>query len=386
MQVEPAASSELARLGGLEGLARSVMVGVVPLAALEALGSKAAVSYVFFGGATITLFFTLNVGWFEVRLQRRWVMTMSGGFLFAAAVLFTFASGPLFAVAIGLRSTAASIFSVCLSLYIIDYIGKRELTVTEARRQVYTGAAWLLGPFVGVSLWSRGHPDAPFVISAVMTTAMVAYFWRLRLHRNPVLLGPTKASSNPIRNVVRFFDQRNMRIAYAITSTRAVFWAALFIYGPIYVVEAGFPTWVAGSFLSVSSAMLFLAPLVGRSADRFGTRQVIIGSLLLMAAGATGLAVLRDERPLGLVFWLTGAMGGAALDVLGNIPFVRMVKPRERTAMTTVFSTWREVSFLVAPALGAAALALGAFWLLYVAIAGLLLAAAAATTFLPRRL
>ncbi len=86
------------------------------------------------------------------------------------------------------------------------------------------------------------------------------------------------------------------------------------------------------------------------------------------------------------MFWLLGALGGAALDLLGNIPFMKMVKPRERTAMTTVFSTWREVSFLVAPLIAAGALAVGSFRILYVVMAALSAGAAAATSFLPRRI
>ena len=49
------------------------------------------------------------------------------------------------------------------------------------------------------------------------------------------------------------------------------------------------------------------------------------------------------------MFWCTAALGCACLDVLGNIPFMRMVKPYERTDMTMVFSTWREMSELLTP-------------------------------------
>ena len=384
--LEPSVGTELARLNFLEGLARAVMNGVVPLAAYEALGSKQAVSYVFIGGAVITVLFTLNVGALERRLHRRWVVTMAAAFLVVAAVLLAFADGPLFALAIGLRSAEASIFSVCLSLYIMDYIGKRDLTVTESRRIVYTGAAWLVGPTLGVWLWSSASKTAPFGVSAVITLVMIGYFWRLRFHRHPVLLTPNSAIPNPFVNIVRYFGQRHLRIAYVITLSRAVFWAALFVYGPIYIVEAGMPTWTAGVFLSVASAMLFTSPLIRRAADRFGSRSVIIASFVLMAVGMLALALLPEPQPLGVAFWLVGSVGGAALDVLGNIPFMRTVKPRERTAMTTVFSTWREVSFLVAPVIAAVALAAGSFRILYVVLALLLAAAAVATSYLPKRI
>ncbi|WP_420451945.1 MFS transporter [Ilumatobacter sp.] len=384
--VDPGAGIELARLNGLEGLARSMMVGVVPLSALEALGSKQAVSAVFFGGALITLALTLSSGWLEARLQRRWLVTSAMAAVFVAAALFTVADGPLFAVAEGLRSAEASLFSVCVSLYIMDHIGSGELTGTEPLRLMYSGAAWLIGPSVGVTLYGRGHANAPFVISMCLSAMAVAYFWRLRLHRNPVLLTPTTTVTNPARNVVRFFSQPQLRTAYAITTTRAVFWAALFIYGPIYVVEAGLATWLAGSFLSVASAMLFTSPLVGRAARRFGTRQVILVALAWMSASMVALASIGEPRPVGVVFWLTGAAGGAALDVVGNIPFMRTVHHHERIAMTSVFSTWREASFVVTPVLAGGALVLGSFWTLYLAIAVVLALGLVATTSLPARI
>jgi MFS family permease len=385
-QLEPGPGTELARLSGLEGLSRAIVVGVIPLTALDALGSKTAVSYVFLAGACVTLLFTLNVGRLELLVQRRWVVTLSIACLITSMSLFMLADGPVFAVAIGLRSAQASLFSVCLSLYIMDYIGKQELTRTESRRMVYGASAWLIGPSAGIWLWTQVGRSAPFIVSIVMAIGTVAYFWRLRLHRNPVLMTPTTTVTHPFRNIARFFSQRHLRIAYAITTTRAVFWAALFVYGPIYIVEAGLPTWMAGVFLSIASSMLFIGPLVDRAARKFGTRQVIVAALVLMAAGMTGLAVIGDARPVGVALWILGAVGGAALDVLGNIPFMRMVKPRERIAMTTVFSTWREVSFLIAPAIAAGSLAVGSFWLLYVVIAVMLLATAVAATYLPRRL
>lgn len=363
-----------------------MMVGVIPLAALEALGSKAAVSYAFFAGAVITLLFTLNIGALEAVMQRRWVMMLGAGFLVTAASMFMFASGPLLGVAIGLHSAEASIFSVCLSLYIMDFIGKAELTTTESRRMLYNGAAWSVGPSIGVWFWSRSLGDVPFLISITTTAVMVTYFWRLRFHHNPVLRGPTRTVTRPWHNIARYFGQRYLRVAYAITTARAIFWAALFVYGPIYVVEAGLPIWAAGTFLSISSATLFLSPLVRRIADRVGLRTTIVAAFAMMSCAMTGLAVLDEARPFGVVLWMIGAVGGAAIDVLGNIPFMRLVKPRERGAMTSVFSTWRESSFLLAPLIAAVALALGEFWYLYATLAVLLAGGAWATTFLPRRL
>jgi len=75
------------------------------------------------------------------------------------------------------------------------------------------------------------------------------------------------------------------------------------------------------------------------------------------------------------------------IDVVGNIPFMRMVKPRERVAMATVFSTWREMSALLSPLLAALILGVGLpFAAFFVLIAVLTGGAATLALWLPRRL
>jgi hypothetical protein len=98
------------------------------------------------------------------------------------------------------------------------------------------------------------------------------------------------------------------------------------------------------------------------------------------------LYVIGEPKPIGLIFWVSAALGGVTLDVLGNIPFMRMVKPRERTEMTMIFSTWREGSQLLTPLLVSIVLLFAPFEIFYVLLALLLFGAAIKASFLPRRL
>jgi len=293
---------------------------------------------------------------------------------------------PLFALGIGMRSAAASIFSVCMSLYIMDYIGKRDLTRNESRRMQYSGAAWLIGPALGVWLYGHTHPVAAYLVSITAAIFMLAYFWRLRLGGDNVIRAARTHPPNPLRAIARYLDQPRLRIAYGITLSRSCFWMALFVYGPIYVVESGQSAWVAGLLLSGVSGLLFLSPVVRHLADRFGTRQVITVALVLTGLSAVALGVLGPAKPIGILFWVTGALGGSALDVLGNIPFMRTVRPRERTEMTVVFSTWREASELLTPAVAAAVIFVAPFWTFYLVLGTAHFAAAVGASHLPRRL
>ena len=380
------AGEPIARLNACEGFARSMLMGLIPLLALEALGSKEMVTRAYLAASILTLLITLNFAGLERLLQRRWVVTLGVGFSLTAILILTFGEGWVISIAIGLQSAAASLFSVCLSLYIMDYIGKKELIFTESKRLLYTGIAWMIGPALGLWLWQEIGHWAPLLLSACAACGMLAFFWYLRLGHSQVIQQAKRPSVNIFRIIPRFLGQSALRIAYWIMLSRAIFWMTVFIYAPIYVVESGLPNWVAGIFLSLVSSLLIVSPLIRRLAGRFGTRMLIVNALGLTGVAMAMLYFLGEPKPIGLLFWLIAALGGAIVDVLGNIPFMRMVKPRERTEMTMIFSTWREGSQLLTPLLVSLVLLVAPFEAFYLLLALIVISAAIVATFLPRRL
>ncbi len=380
------AGESFARLNALEGIARSLLMGVIPLLALEALGSKEMVTRAYLLASILTLAITLNFAMLERLLQRRWVVTLGVACTMIAMTILLLGEGMLMALGIGLQQAAASLFSVCLSLYIMDYIGKQELIYTETRRMLYAGIVWMVGPSLGLWLWENGASWAPFVLTIFAAAGMLSYFWYLRLGHGQGIQKARSHSVNVIKIIPRYFKQRPLRIAYWITMSRSIFWVTLFIYGPIYVIEAKLPAWVAGGLLSLVSALLLISPLIRRFAGRVGTRLAIIIALVLVGSSMSILYVIGEPKPIGLIFWVSAALGGVTLDVLGNIPFMRMVKPRERTEMTMIFSTWREGSQLLTPLLVSIVLLFAPFEIFYVLLALLLFGAAIKASFLPRRL
>jgi len=380
------AGESFARLNALEGIARSLLMGVIPLMALEALGSKEMVTRAYLLASILTLTITLNFAALERLLQRRWVVTLGVACTMIAMTILLLGDGLIMALGIGLQQAAASLFSVCLSLYIMDYIGKQELIYTETRRMLYVGIVWMVGPSLGLWLWENAASWVPFTLTVFAAAGMLSYFWYLRLGHGQGIQKARSRSVNVFKIIPRYFKQRPLRIAYWITMSRSIFWVTLFIYGPIYVIEAKLPTWVAGGLLSLVSALLLISPLIRRFAGRVGTRLTIIYALVLVGSSMLMLYFIGEPKLIGLVFWVSAALGGVTLDVLGNIPFMRMVKPRERTEMTMIFSTWREGSQLLTPLLVSLVLLFAPFKIFYVLLALFLFGAAIKASYLPRRL
>ena len=380
------AGESFARLNALEGIGRSLLMGVIPLLALEVLGSKEMVTRAYLLASILTLTITLNFAALERLLQRRWVVTLGVACTMIGMTILLLGDGPIMALGIGLQQAAASLFSVCLSLYIMDYIGKRELIYTETRRMLYAGIVWMVGPTLGLWLWENAASWAPFALTVFASVGMLSYFWYLRLGHGKGIQKARSRPANVFKIIPRYFKQRPLRIAYWITMSRSIFWVTLFIYGPIYVIEARLPTWVAGGLLSLASGLLLISPLIRRFAGRVGTRLTIIYALVLIGSSMLMLYFIGEPKLIGLVFWVSAALGGVTLDVLGNIPFMRMVKPRERIEMTMIFSTWREGSQLLTPLLASLVLLFAPFEIFYVLLALFLFGAAIKASYLPRRL
>ncbi|MEM9202209.1 MAG: MFS transporter [Actinomycetota bacterium] len=377
---------DLARLGGLEGFSRSLTVTVLPLAVLDALGSKAAVSNAYFAGSLLAFCATLNVGRFEQLIARRWVLTIAMTGMVLANVLVVSVDGPSLALAVSLVNTSSAIFAVLIALFIMEYIGKRELARNESRRMIHNGVAWGIGPLISVWLYTDVAEWTPFALAGLCSCATLAYFWWLRIGPNAALSAPREPAPSPLANIPRYFRQRYLRIAYVITLVRGTFWASLFVYAPLYILEAELPSMLTGGLVSIVAALLLASPLTLRAVDMTSTKTVMIAGFVLIAASLLALAAIGPAEPVGVVFWVTGALGASWLDVLGNIPFMRTVRPRERTAMATVFSSWRETSAVVAPGLGALVLVVAPFWVYYVVVAAMALATAMYVTYLPARI
>jgi hypothetical protein len=130
---------------------------------------------------------------------------------------------------------------------------------------------------------------------------------------------------------------------------RSCGWWVYVVYLPIFCIEAGLGDKLGGIALSVTNALLFAAPALNRLARRLSVRRSV-----RLAFGACG-GLFAMAGLLSVLPWATVAlvMGASVLlvmlDVVGGLPFLMSVKPSERTEMSAVYSSFRDVSGIVTP-------------------------------------
>lgn len=338
-----------AAIFALESFVRALNATVVTVQGFDLLGSSQKVSVLNTCAAFAVLAVTLLLPYVLGPLRRRWAYTLGAALMLGAALAL--ASHTLAGQALGvfLRSTAASIFYITLSLYILDHIRPQDLAQTEPLRLSLSTFSWMTGPALGVWLYTSYGPWGPQIGVVLALALLMAVFWHLRLSDRSDMLTPgTLQPFNPLANVKRFAEQPRLRLAWVIAFGRSCFWTTFFIYGPLLIVEAGLGKNFSGLVISASQALLVTAWLSGYAARRFGVRKVITGAYGVIAAAVMCAGIAGTQFPyLAIALLLAASIAAAALDGVGGIPFLRAVRPHERKRMTPVYRTFLDLAELI---------------------------------------
>ncbi len=331
-----------------ESFLRALNVSVIPIQAYDLLGSSQRVSIVATCVSFMVLLTTLSLPFIFHGVRRRWVYSIGISLVMVAAVVFSanIIAGQVLATY--LRNAGASIMNITLALYIMDNISKTELTRAEPVRMTIATVSWVVGPATGAWLYAKYGAVAPQLAVVLAGLMLLFGFWSARM-RDPVSLPPgTIDSFNPLSNLLAFFRQPRLRLAWSIAFGRSCFWSALFIYGPLLMIEGGLAKATAGLIISASQLTLPLSLIHGNLARRFGVRKVVAGCFAGMAISCIVAGMFGKTSVVSAVACLlVAAVCASGLDGVGGVPFYRAVRQRDRQRMTSVYRTFFEFAELI---------------------------------------
>jgi MFS family permease len=340
-------------LAGTEAIARGILISVFPVVMYNALGDARVVSEVYFIIGAISLLIGLLIPYLIRFVPRRWVYVF-GTLMFVAGGAAATLESPT-AVVAGLALTTFAVVTtfVCFNAYVLDHVAKIELGKFETSRLLYSALGWTAGPALGTFLYGWWRP-APFLIAACAASAMLAIFLVMRLGNGKLITKSRRAPTNPFAYFGRFFAQPRLVTGWVFAVVRSCGWWVYVVYLPIYAVQNGLGSQLGGIALSISNAALFFAPLMLRFMQSSSVRTAVrtgflFSGVLFLLAGAPA------ATPMMIVILLmAGSIFLILLDVSAGLPFLLAVKPSERTEMSAIYSSFRDVSGILTP---------GAAWL-----------------------
>ena len=360
-----------ALLAGLEAAVRGSLISVMPLVVRDAMGSTVGSSKVYFFVGLISLSWGLMVPWANRKVPRRWMYT-GGCCLYLVGMCLALIGTP-FSVSVALMCNAMATATtfVCFNAYVLDYVDRANLGRGQSMQMFYAATPWALGPVLGVWLHDYWRP-LPFLIAGGFAVTLLCAFWILRLGNGKQISKARRPPINPLAYLGRFAAQPRLIAGWSFAVIRSTGWWVYVVYLPYFCIEQGLGNKVGGVALSLSNALLFLAPTLLRLARKRSVRVSV-----RMAFGFCGAFFLLSSLVSGLPWLTVLAMMAASvllvtLDVIGGLPFLMSVKPSERTEMSAVYSSFRDVSSIVTPGMAWAVLAVAPTAAIFAATAGLM--------------
>ena len=140
---------------------------------------------------------------------------------------------------------------------------------------------------------------------------------------------------------------------------RSCGWWVYIVYLPIFAIEAGYSDKLGGVMLSVSNAFLFLTPFMLKWMKRHSVRQAVRLGFAVSAVCFVLASVIPIVPQLVLLLLVTGTLFLVLLDVSAGLPFLMAVKPGERSEMSAVYASYRDVSGILTPGIARTVLLFG---------------------------
>ena len=338
-----------ATIGGIEAVVRGIALSIYPLLMYRAWGDAAAVSQLYFGVGVLSLLTGLAVPLVTRHVPRRFVYS-SGALLFVIAAGLGMVGGKLTALALLCHVMGTATVFVCFNAYVLDNVPKAEFGRLESLRLLFGGFGWTVGPVLGVWLL-RYWTGAPFVIVGLAAISMLGAFWWLGVAHGRVtaVYATRNGAPHPLAYLRRFAAQPRLIAGWLFPVLRSCGWWIYTVYVGIYAVQNGLGDQVGGMASSLANMGLFMAPLMLRWMQRRSVRAAVRTGFLFSGACFV-LAALVSTMPWATIAVLVVASYFLVLlDVCAGLPFLMAVKPSQRTEMSAVYSSFRDVSGILTP-------------------------------------
>ena len=384
--VEESRAGAFVALFTLESACRALLMTIVPLQAYALLRDAQQLSFLYLTVSSAGLAASLGVPVLMHAVRRRWMITIGALTYVLAAYLFSTSEFWPLVAALTIQIVATAMLEVTINLYMLDHVARRELNTFEPRRLLFSGTAFIIGPWAGVYLNQNVLDNLTFMIVAATALTLLGLFWQLRLGDSPAIQPAKTPPPNPLRYIPKFARQPRLLLAWALAVGRNGWWLMFFVYTPIFVTEAGYGPALGGALVSLGVGPVIFVRIWGRIGERIGIRRLLITGYALTGALTIAAGLTTEWAPAAMVLLVLAACGATIIDGGGNVPFLRAVHPLERGEMTSVYTTYRHATSLLTPALFALVLAFLPLPFVFVAGGIAMIGMAWLSGFLPKRL
>lgn len=286
---------------------------------------------------------------------------MGSAFLLSGHTLSWFIPG------LALQLFASATIAISLNLFVLRNIPREQFSRFEPVRIVFAGAGWVIGPSLGIFLEEKIVVWLPYLVAGLFSFLQLCLLLLHRFEDSETESETPVRRANPIRFLRRYAHQPRLVLAWLLSVTRAGWWGLFYQIAPVYLLTIGLEKQSIGLVTSIGSAGMLTVLFWGWVGRRVGLRRLLTSAFALSGC-LTLLVAVTTGYPLAVAcLFILAAACTSIIDSAGNVPFLRALRPLERSEMTTVYSTYRDISRFASHGLYTLLLAVFPFTAVFVA-------------------
>jgi hypothetical protein len=351
----------------LESFARSSIAAVSPVVAFDLAGGARNMTFMFTVAGAVSIVSSFAIPYLVYWLKPTLTYRVGAVFVALAPLVMAAGSFDFFFIGLLVRVFALNCLAIGLSLFIMGYIHRRDMGRSEPLRMFLAAIPWTIGPSLGTWLYETYGMWPPFILAAAMGGLIVVYLSVVKIDEKPLLKAAPARPTNPLAYVPRFVRQPRLRLAYLMVFGRETWWWMFYLYTPVYAEESGLGLMTGAIVLSVGSALVFFANPWGWVMRRIGMRRHMMAGFVGCGVAVMAAGAMLDSPWIAIGLILVSAIFLTSSEAAGNIPFLRAVRARERTEMTMVYGTYRDLIGLSVPGIFTILLSFFGLWSVFVA-------------------
>ena len=277
------------------------------------------------------------------RFGKSFLFLLSLIFYFISYFILSLATNVYLIIFIGvIISVFASLRGEVFGIIIADKSRKKEVSKNEGAIYTFFNLAWLIGPLVAGFIAKLYGFNKVFMWAAGFLLLSLILFKEFDLKDKR----KSRVSEQSFFSLIKeFFSNKQLFYVYLISGGISLWWAFIYIYGPIYIIEQGFGREFVGIFLfSVAIPLVLLEYVFGKLASKIGMRKVFVLGYLLM--GVSAIICFFVSNPFVLFgFVLLASVGASMLEPTTEAYFFDITPASQRDKFYGVYNTTIDVFY-----------------------------------------
>ncbi len=261
--------------------------------------------------------------------------------IFGEKKMFVFSILVLIITFIGFKFSTSIVLVMILGtmLYLTSYIKEASFNILfkdeepdiisyqkdEGILLTLINLGWFVGPLIAGFLLYKIKITDLFLVSSLILMLVLVLFLIIKIPfiKKEELSDDEKKENTPIKNLKAYFRNSQLKYLFILGNSSKFWWAFVYVFFPIIILEEGFSPSLVGIFLSIVVLPLVITGFpISRYINKLGFRNVFVTSHLIMIFSLFGALIFEDIF-IKITFLIFGCFGPALMEPTKDIFFFK---------------------------------------------------------------